>query len=240
VLTSNDKGNIAEAAIALEAIKLGIDVLKPIAEHGRYDLAFDLENRILRVQCKWARLEKGVVCVNLVGYRLTNAGGVRTKYSVDEIDAVAAYCQALDRVFLLPASEVAGRSAFWLRVAPTKNAQRAAINWADDYSLGAIAQLGERLRGTQEVAGSSPASSTPQADPAGGEVVVGAHEFREKFGYWMERAAGGDEILITRRGRRYARLGPPGPQLATTDSAPAPAPAAVPAVPAPGTARTSR
>jgi hypothetical protein len=42
VLTSNDKGNIAEAAIALEAIKLGIDVLRPIAEHGRYDLAFDL------------------------------------------------------------------------------------------------------------------------------------------------------------------------------------------------------
>jgi hypothetical protein len=30
VLTSNDKGNIAEAAIALEAIKLGIDVLKPM------------------------------------------------------------------------------------------------------------------------------------------------------------------------------------------------------------------
>jgi antitoxin (DNA-binding transcriptional repressor) of toxin-antitoxin stability system len=31
----------------------------------------------------------------------------------------------------------------------------------------------------------------------------------------MERAAAGDEILITRRGRRYARLGPPDPQLAT-------------------------
>ncbi len=74
MLTSNDKGNIAEAAIALEAIKLGIDVLKPVAEHGRYDLAFDLGQRILRVQCKWARLEKGVVCVNLVGYRMTSAG----------------------------------------------------------------------------------------------------------------------------------------------------------------------
>jgi hypothetical protein len=47
VLTSNDKGNIAEAAIALEAIKLGIEVLRPVAEHGRYDLAFDLGNQIL-------------------------------------------------------------------------------------------------------------------------------------------------------------------------------------------------
>ena len=58
VLTTNDKGNIAEAAIALEAIKLGINVFKPVAEHGRYDLAFDLGHRILRVQCKWARLDR--------------------------------------------------------------------------------------------------------------------------------------------------------------------------------------
>jgi antitoxin (DNA-binding transcriptional repressor) of toxin-antitoxin stability system len=29
----------------------------------------------------------------------------------------------------------------------------------------------------------------------------------------MDRAAAGDEVLITRRGRRFARLGPPDPQL---------------------------
>jgi PD-(D/E)XK endonuclease len=224
VLTSNDKGNIAEAAITLEAMKLGIEVLKPIAEHVRYDLAFDLGDRILRVQCKWARLEGAVVCVNLVGYRLTSGGSVRSKYSADEIDAVAAYCEPLGRVYLLPASETAGRSAVYLRIGPAKNGQRAAINWADDYSLGAIAQSGERLRGTQEVAGSSPASSTAQAD---GESTVGAHLCRNHFGYWMERAAAGEEILITRRGRRYARLGPPDPQLGIpgTDSRAGPEPA---------------
>ena len=65
MLTSNDKGNIAEAAIALEAIKLGIDVLKPVAEHGRYDLALDIGGRLLRAQCKWGSLDRklGVVCV---------------------------------------------------------------------------------------------------------------------------------------------------------------------------------
>src|SRR5215204_68629 len=96
-----------------------------------------------------------------------------------------AYCQALDRVYLLPAENVAGRSAIYLRVGPAKNAQRAAINWADKYALGAIAQSGERLRGTQEVAGSSPASSTSQSN---GELQVGANRFRNHFGYWMERA----------------------------------------------------
>jgi len=72
------------------------------------------------------------------------------------------------------------------------------------------------------------------------EIIVGAHLFRNHFGYWMERAAGGDEILITRRGRRYARLCPPDPRLATTDTAPAVVQEEDPAAPGPGTADTSR
>jgi prevent-host-death family protein len=65
--------------------------------------------------------------------------------------------------------------------------------------------LGERLSGTQEAAGSSPASSTPST------VDVGCHEFRNHFGYYLERAAAGDEIRISRRGRPYARLVPDAP-----------------------------
>jgi prevent-host-death family protein len=38
---------------------------------------------------------------------------------------------------------------------------------------------------------------------------VGAHEFRNHFGLYMERAARGSEILIRRHGRAYACLGPP-------------------------------
>jgi antitoxin (DNA-binding transcriptional repressor) of toxin-antitoxin stability system len=56
----------------------------------------------------------------------------------------------------------------------------------------------------------------------------------------MERAAAGDDILITRRGRRYARLGPADPQLATISTAQGEEPAAAPAAPPPGTAGTSR
>src|SRR5207247_9427256 len=65
------------------------------------------------------------------------------------------------------------------------NGQRAGLHFAEEYPLGAIAQLEERLRGTQEVAGSSPASSTPPADVAA--TIVGAHEFRNRFGWYMER-----------------------------------------------------
>jgi len=55
----------------------------------------------------------------------------------------------------------------------------------------------------------------------------------------MERTAAGDDILITRRGHRYARLGPADPQLATTGTAQGEEPAGAPAAPPPGIAGTS-
>jgi PD-(D/E)XK endonuclease len=51
MLTSDQKGAIAEAAIARAAIELGIGVARPLADQ-RYDLIFDLRPRLLRVQCK--------------------------------------------------------------------------------------------------------------------------------------------------------------------------------------------
>jgi prevent-host-death family protein len=238
VLTSNDKGNIAEMAIALEATKLGIEVLKPVAEHGRYDLAFDLGHRIFRVQCKSARRDGDVIRVSLVSSWHTPGGYVRNRYGADEIDLVAAHCHERGTNYLFPFDLVAeGKSSIQLRLSPPKNCQRAAIHYAAEYELaGAVAQLGERCHGMAEVRGSSPLSSTSLS---ASDVVVGAHEFRNHSGYWMERAAAGDEILITRRGRRYARLGPPDPRLATTDSAQDEEPAAAPAGSRLGTARTS-
>ena len=52
--SSNRKGAVAEAKIAAAAMELAIPVLKPVAEHGRYDLVFEVASRLLRVQCKWA------------------------------------------------------------------------------------------------------------------------------------------------------------------------------------------
>jgi prevent-host-death family protein len=207
-MDSNRKGAIAEAAIALEATRLGIPVLKPMAEHGRYDLAFEMGTRILRVQCKWASYDKhaGNIRVNLQGSWLSPNGYVRSSYSEAEIDLVAVYCGDLDRCYLLPSALVAGRRAIYLRVTPPRNAQRACVNLESKYTFaGAVAQLGERQSGTLEATGSSPVSSTPSA------VDVGCHQFRNHFGYYLERAAAGEEIRISRRGRPYARLVPAEP-----------------------------
>ena len=213
VLSTNQKGGIAETAITAAAYKLDIPVLRPMVEHGRYDLAFEIGERILRVQCKWGGLHEdgAVIRVNLTSSWCTPTGYERRYYSVDEIDLVAVYCGELDRCYLLPSTLVAGRRGIQLRVTPTKNGQRACLNHAVDFEFaGAIAQLEERLRGTQEAAGSSPASSTP-AQPE--TLNVGAHKFRQHFGYYLEKAGEGHEVLVSRRGRPYVRLSPVEPRL---------------------------
>ncbi len=66
-MTSNRKGAIAELKIAAAATELGVPVLRPMTEHERYDLGFEIGDRILRVQCKWGALEDdgSVIKVNL-------------------------------------------------------------------------------------------------------------------------------------------------------------------------------
>jgi prevent-host-death family protein len=208
----NHKGNVAEAAIAAAAVKLGISVLRPQFEHGRYDLVFEVGERFLRVQCKWANRKGDVVAAHVGGNYLSPSGYVRSTYGVDEVDAIAIYCGALDECYLLPIEMVAGQRMVHLRLAPARNGQRAALHFAADYLLsGAVAQLGERRHGMAEATGSSPVSSTPPA--ASGPNCVGANEFRRLFGWYIQRAAAGDRILVTRRGRPYVRLVPARDQL---------------------------
>ena len=58
---------------------------------------------------------------------------------------------------------------------------------------------------------SRPATSTPSG-PHAAPVAVGAHEFRNRFGCYMERAAG-DELLVTHRSRPRIRIAAAEPPL---------------------------
>ena len=159
-LTPLEKGAIAELAIAARAAALRIPVLRPLADGLRYDLGFDVGERIIRVQCKWAPLVDGAVEVRGQTCRHSPVRGyVRTTYVAGDVDLVAAYCAELDSVYAIPITEFEGRRLLRLRVKRARNNQSRLVHCASDYELGAIAQLGERLHGMQEVAGSSPASS---------------------------------------------------------------------------------
>jgi PD-(D/E)XK endonuclease len=164
-LTTNQKGALAEAAIAKEAAKLGIIVLRPL-DDARYDLVLDLPSGLMRVQCKWAVRNGDVVVIRCRTCRRGRDGLIHRGYKQGEIDAIAAYCADLDTCYLLPLSLSVNRAAVQLRLAPTLNNQQRKIHWARDFEFGAtlsapgpIAQLGERQSGTLEVVGSIPTGS---------------------------------------------------------------------------------
>jgi hypothetical protein len=160
-LTPTHKGAIAETAVAAEAIRLGIEVYRPIVEGGRADYVFGFPDRTLaRVQCKWACVQAGALVIRAYSSRRVKDGLLMRTYSADEVDAVVAYCAPLDRCFYVPIELIADVRQLHLRLQPARNNQRASIHWAANYELGAIAQLGERRAGSAKVAGSNPASST--------------------------------------------------------------------------------
>ena len=215
VRSPNVKGAVAELEVELAATRLGVPVLKPVAEHGRYDLGLEVGGRLFRVQCKWGRLidDGAVICIRVGGNRTTPAGYVRSVYRREEVDLIAVYCGEIDRCYLLPIDVVEGRHQVQLRLRAPANGQRAFVNLASDFEFdGAVAQLARASGWQPEGRGfESPQLHSPPRNF--GAVVVGANEFRNRFGWYMERAAAGEEFHVERRGRPYVRLTGAAPQL---------------------------
>jgi hypothetical protein len=135
MLTTNQKGFIAETAVALEAAKLGIGVYRPLSDE-RYDLIFDVRPRLLRVQCKWASRYDDVIVVRLYSARRTREGLRRTFYSREEIDAFAAYCDDTKTCYFFDLDDV-GQNEMRMRLGPTRNNQARGIRWAKDFEFAA-------------------------------------------------------------------------------------------------------
>ncbi len=210
----NRKGAVAELAVAKAAAALGFGVYLPVIEHGRADLVFEVGGVLLRVQCKAATRNGDTLTINARGsWHSPTRGYVRSTYSVDDVDLIVAYCDTSDECYAVPIDEFEGQGQFVLRFAPAANGQRAALHFACDYSLGAVAQLAERFAGSEEARGSNPLSSIPPHASRSTPETVGAHEFRNHFGWYIQRARAGETFQVTRRGRPLARVGPPADQL---------------------------
>ena len=137
MLTTDQKGAAAELAIAHRAAELGVGVYKPLTDGERYDLIFEIGSKLIRVQCKWAPLDRDTVIIRCYSNRRAREGLRRRTYTARETDAIAAYCSALNRCFFVPAQRFDGHAQLVLRLAPTKNNQQTGINWAEDFDLSA-------------------------------------------------------------------------------------------------------
>jgi hypothetical protein len=213
----NDKGNVAEAAIAFRAIELGLSVSKPLTEHSRYDLVIEIGDQLYRVQCKWGRLlaSSDAIAVNLTSSRWTPAGEVKTQYQAGEVDLLAVYCAAVGHCYLLPERLFVQRRSVHLRLSPARNGQRSCINLAEQYEFdGAVAQLARAP--AWHAGGRGFESPQLHSEPP---MAIGSDEFRNRLGYYLDLAAEGQELTITRWGKRFLRLTLWQPQLPEAQAA---------------------
>ncbi len=124
------KGSIAELAVAGRLMEDGWHVLFPYGENMRYDLAAERDGGFLRIQVKYVTPKDGALKVNC---RSSNNWSV-LHYSARDIDMIAVYNPDTQRIYFVPVKKIR-KSAMVLRLAPTKNKQKANIRYADSFAL---------------------------------------------------------------------------------------------------------
>lgn len=132
-LTPNDIGERAQGIILAEVMKYGYTVLIPFGEGRRYDMVIEKDCQFSWLQCKAGRYENGVVKFNACSVNWWNK--TKKKYTREEIDYFAVYCEYTKKVYLVPVEDV-GIDQGYLRVEPTANNQAKGVRWAEDYEIG--------------------------------------------------------------------------------------------------------
>ena len=142
----------------------GIGVLKPLAEHGRYDLIFDVGSQLLRIQCKWgSMIGEARVGPGPHGLPRVTRRGAMFSARTRRRDRCAWRLLRRSRRDL-PRTDRTGRRSEAAVISGSVRPETASVPdyiLAADHRLsGAVAQLGERRSGTPKATGSSPVSST--------------------------------------------------------------------------------
>lgn len=129
-------GLAAHTAVLHKLVSRGLEVLQPLGDHLRYDLAYYLQEtkELIRIQCKAGRYDPVIGCVFFKNFNRTGGRSKRRSY-IGDAEYFGVYCATLNTVYLVPTDVVSYASEVGLRVQPTKNNQEKKVIWAKDYEI---------------------------------------------------------------------------------------------------------
>jgi PD-(D/E)XK nuclease superfamily protein len=136
-LNKKAKGDLAELKVATDLRARGYRVAIPYGEDWNFDLILcRRDEKLERVQVKYARSDGCVIQVQACSHSLTNGKVRATKYyTASMIDWLAVWEPVLDRCFYVPASELGtGMNYLTLRLRPSRNNQIRGIRLAERYT----------------------------------------------------------------------------------------------------------
>lgn len=104
VMDTKLRGDIAEQAAVLHALKRGWGVLKPFGDRLPYDLAFDVEGTVIKIQVKYAWFDRasGNYVVDNRRTKTNRRLMVREAYQLSDFDFALAYIEKLDLFYVFP------------------------------------------------------------------------------------------------------------------------------------------
>ena len=138
------KGLAAHLAVAQRLIELGFEVLEPVGNHLRYDLAYYVpaspgqRAQLVRIQCKSARLSKDSTCLFFNAYNLGGEGKRQRRGYHGDAEYFGVYSHELRKVYLIHVDACPVNQTS-LRLIDTggnwKNKYSASVRWAKDYEI---------------------------------------------------------------------------------------------------------
>jgi PD-(D/E)XK endonuclease len=132
-------GDRSTLAIMLALQAADIPFFLPFGENTRCDLVIDRDGRLARVQCKTGRLRDGAVRFRACSSYAHHANPkTPSRHYLGEVDYFAVYCRETGGVYLVPIGVAQLRREGALRIAPTRNAQRQKIRWANQFEVGCV------------------------------------------------------------------------------------------------------
>ena len=103
-------GDIAEQSVILQALKLGWGVCKPVGDRLPYDLVFDVNGNLIKIQVKSAWLDSRTQNY-IVDSRRTKTNRrvmLRTTYNHNDFDFAIVSIEALQMFYVIPVEVFTG------------------------------------------------------------------------------------------------------------------------------------
>ena len=98
------KGDVAEQAAILQALNRGWGVLKPVGDRLPYDLVFDVNGKLVKIQvkCAWFDKNRNNFVVDNRRTKTNRRFMIRSKYKTSDFDFALVYLPDLNCFYVFP------------------------------------------------------------------------------------------------------------------------------------------
>lgn len=137
------RGLVTHLAVAQRLVELGFEVLEPVGNHLRYDLAYYVpasageKAQLVRIQCKSARLSRDKTCLLFNAFNLGGEGKLQKRGYQGQAEYFGIYSPETKGVYLIHVDEcpIGETSLRLVSTGKGRNQYRNGVRWAKDFEI---------------------------------------------------------------------------------------------------------